>query len=146
MFNSFAYAKSSSSSSASANNHNEVNINDYKPIVRSNEESYFKKLKINSVDFDLMLGTTPCIFKDYTKEEDHDRYNDYIIYYTTIQVISFNQISSDTMLVEYRIIGSTTETIKASIFKKWTSGGFYYEIPDNELKNELKLRLKKYTE
>ena len=105
MLNSFASSSSNSNSSASVSNvGNTINIS---PIIRTNAETKFKKVKIDSLEFDLMVSDTPSIVNEQiTRLECKDSYTNLYEYsIQEIQILSFNPIQIDTMLVEYLLIG-----------------------------------------
>ena len=115
MFNSFSDSYSSSNSesysysNAQANNHNE--INNFSPITRNSDLSKFKKIKINSLTFDLITSSNPRILEKIKIETDFNKseeiYNSFIectYFYQKVKVLTFNQISSEEMLIEYEPI------------------------------------------
>jgi hypothetical protein len=142
MFNSVSVSHSNSSSSAKSYSNVNNEINDYKPIVRSNQESKFKKIKIHSQEFDLIASDNPCIIKSFKHVSVEKCYyadihcHDYI--YQEIKVLSFNQISKEEMLIEYLVLGEKKDNLTI-----YSCGS----IPkDNEIFNKIieKLLTNKY--
>lgn len=110
MLNSYARSSASSNSSSGASVSNVGNTINFSPIIRTNAETKFKKVKVNSLEFDLMTSETPSIINEQiTKLESYGTFSTFTELYEysiqAIQVLSFNPIQIDTMLVEYLLIG-----------------------------------------
>lgn len=106
MLNSFS--RSSASLDASVSISNVGNTINFSPITRTNAEAKFKKVKINSLEFDLMTSEIPSIINGEITKLEYCDYNWTDLYeysIQAIQILSFNQIQMDTMLIEYLLIG-----------------------------------------
>lgn len=107
MLNSFSSSSAHSSSNTNISNvGNTINIS---PIVRTNNDTKFKKIKIDSQEFDLMLDEIPRVLsKEIIPPQLKDYncgYQKFKYFVQEIQILSFNPIQLDTMLIEYRPIG-----------------------------------------
>jgi len=108
MLNSFSSSSAHSSSNTSISNvGNTINIS---PIIRTNNDTKFKKIKIDSQEFDLMLDEIPRILSKeiippQQLENCGSSYQKFKYFIQEIQILSFNPIQLDTMLIEYRPIG-----------------------------------------
>lgn len=119
MLNSFSSSHSSATSSSQTTISNVGNTINLSPIVRTCTEAKFKKVNINSQEFDLLLSDNPRIVNEKI-EHKHDFTSHYDVYeFTTqeVQVLSFNPIKEDTMLIEYLIVGDKC----ADIINIWRS-------------------------
>ena len=106
MLNSF----SSSSSSSRVDICNVGNTISLSPIVRTCTESKFKKVNINSKEFELMLSDNPRIVNETIEiAEDKDYCVEYKYSTQEIQILSFNPIQENIMLIEYIPIGQKQE-------------------------------------
>lgn len=106
MLNSFSSSSAHSSSNTNISNvGNTINIS---PIVRTSSDTKFKKIKIDSQEFDLMLDEIPRILsKEIIPPQQEESYGcqKFKYFVQEIQILSFNPIQLDTMLIEYRPIG-----------------------------------------
>ncbi len=113
MLNSF----SSSSSSSKVDIRNVGNTINLAPIIRTCAESKFKKVDINSKEFELMLSDNPRIVNETIEmTEDKDYCAEYKYSTQEISVLSFNPIQENIMLIEYIPNGQKQEK-KISIYK-----------------------------